>query len=159
GLPPQPAPIPFDRAANYIHPDDRAMTWEAVNGAIRTGDRYALCLRVVHEDGTVRICESRGRAVYDAAGQAVRMFGTMQDVTEREEALAEMRVANARLDLAMRASNIGVWEVDVPDGRLDGARLRRTNLVEQFGYPSDAGDVDADEAMTLVHPDDRASVA
>jgi PAS domain S-box-containing protein len=159
GLPPQSAPVAAERALTYVHPDDRAAAWAAIDRAQRTREPYVLRLRIVREDGAQRVVESRGRAAFDADGQPVRMFGVMQDVTEREEALADARVANARLDLAMRASNIGVWEVELPDGTLGGARLRRTNLVEQFGYPADAGDVGADQAMALVHPEDRAGVA
>ncbi|HEX8913993.1 MAG TPA: PAS domain-containing protein, partial [Humisphaera sp.] len=159
GLTPRSGSVAAEHAMGYIHPDDRGAAREAIDRSRRTREPYVLRLRIVREDGVQRIVESRGRAAFDAGGEPVRMFGVLQDVTEREEALAGMRVAKARLDLAMRASNIGVWEAELPDGTLGGARLRRTNLVEQFGYPPDAGDVGADEAMALVHPEDRAGVA
>src|SRR4051812_40083104 len=37
GLPPQNRLVPVEQAAGYIHPDDRATAWRAVNEAQRTG--------------------------------------------------------------------------------------------------------------------------
>ncbi len=84
----------IERAAGYIHPDDRETAWEAIRRAIRDREPYEWCLRVVREDGITIAAQSRGRATYDEAGKPLRMVGTMQDVTERvrnEEAVRASR--------------------------------------------------------------------
>ena len=82
GLRPQETPMTAERAASYIHWEDRTIAWESVRRAIRERQPYEWCLRMVREDGRLIIAQSRGRTVYDEAGKAVWMFGTIQDVTE-----------------------------------------------------------------------------
>ncbi len=45
GLRPQEVPMTAERAASYIHPDDRATAWESVRRAIRERQPYEWCLR------------------------------------------------------------------------------------------------------------------
>ena len=40
----------------------------------------------------------------------------IQDISERKRLEEELRLANARLDLGLRGSNIAIWENDMPDG-------------------------------------------
>jgi PAS domain S-box-containing protein len=102
GLRPQAVPMTAERAANYIHPDDREAAWGAVRRAARDRQPYEWCLRMLREDGTTIITQSRAQAVYDEAGRPVRIFGTIQDVTERVRAEEALRASEARLaaDLA-----------------------------------------------------------
>ena len=159
GLPPQSVPIAAERALGYIHPDDRPATLDAINRSRRTREPYVLRLRIVREDGAQRIVESRGRAACDADGKPVRMFGVMQDVTEHEEALAAVRLANARLDLAIRASNLGGWDVDLSAGgdyRRDAVRF--FNIWEGLGYDPCEFPCAASASRALSHPDDLPAV-
>ena len=50
---------------------------------------------------------------------------------EFEEAL---RQVNTRVELALRGSDIGVWESEYPDGTFESARVVFTNAWEQLGY-------------------------
>ncbi len=81
-----------------------------------------------------------------------------QEIAGRKQAEEAVRLANARLDLAVRGSNIGIWEIDMPDGVFRNGRLDFRNIWEQLGY--DRPEVAADFAtrMTLVYADDRQRV-
>ncbi|HEV3444201.1 MAG TPA: PAS domain S-box protein [Gemmataceae bacterium] len=75
------------------------------------------------------------------------------DWIERTQSEEALRVANARLDLAMRGSNIGIWEVDMPDGVFENGRVTCINVWERFGFdvpPSTTAILDP----RTVHPDD-----
>ena len=43
-------------------------------------------------------------------------IAVLEDISERKRLEAELRQAHYRLDLAVRGSNIGIWEIDMPDG-------------------------------------------
>ena len=73
-----------------IHPDDRARIAAAYDEIWRNGRHYDQEYRVVRPDGEVRVVHSRADLMRDAEGQVVRMLGTMQDVTERKAAEAEL---------------------------------------------------------------------
>ena len=57
-----------------------------------------------------------------------------QDISERKRLEAELSQAHARLDLAVRGSNIGILEAEMPDGVLENARLTIINFWELLGY-------------------------
>src|SRR5262249_1830706 len=62
-----------------------------------------------------------------------RGYNSFSDITARRRAEEELRLANARLELALRGSNIGIWEVDAPDGDSRHGRVYYVNLWEQLG--------------------------
>ena len=84
GLRPQERILTFDDVQELLHPADREMRAAAVAEALRGGRRYDVEYRVVRPDGDVRFVRSEGDVVRDEAGRLLRVFGTMQDITERK---------------------------------------------------------------------------
>ena len=90
GLAPQESNINFAGFKTRIHSEDRPVVSQAVAEALRGGPRYDVEYRVVRPGGEVRIVHSRGDVTKNQSGQPRRMFGTVQDITERKRAeLAE----------------------------------------------------------------------
>jgi PAS domain S-box-containing protein len=76
-----------------VHPDDRTRVWEALDDARQNLTLYAIELRVVQPNGTVRWLAARGKFYYARNGNPERMLGVSLDITERklaEEALSGM---------------------------------------------------------------------
>ena len=73
-----------------IHPDDRQIQSAAFKAALRGGPLYDVEYRIIRPDGEVRFLHVRDEIIHDASGKPVRMFGTVQDITERK--LAEARL-------------------------------------------------------------------
>ena len=78
-----------------------------------------------------------------------------REIAERKRAEEALRLANARLDLAVRGSNIGIWEIDMPDGVIHKGRVDFINLWEQFGYDRPDAPTDFATSLGLVPPEDR----
>lgn len=74
-----------------IHPEDRANAAEAAEAAMLGGPRYDVEYRVIQPGGAVRVIQSQGDVTWDDAGRPLRMFGTMQDITELRQVEAELR--------------------------------------------------------------------
>ena len=77
---------------NLVHPDDRKSVEESVlhswEGSIPNSMKY----RIVLPDGFVRKVHSQGEIVaVDEKGKPARMIGTVQDITEREQAEETIR--------------------------------------------------------------------
>jgi PAS domain S-box-containing protein len=68
------------------HPHDMARLSEAVETALRTGAPYELDLRAIRADGETRVCVARGHAEVGPDGSVTRLFGSLQDITERKRA-------------------------------------------------------------------------
>ncbi|HEY8932355.1 MAG TPA: PAS domain S-box protein [Rariglobus sp.] len=97
GLSPKEEGVTWHDMASLIHPDDRARAMMAIQKALQGGPRYDIEFRVVRPNGEERIIHSQANITLDAAGRAVHMFGTAQDITERKQAEEKLRQANARI--------------------------------------------------------------
>lgn len=51
-------------------------------------------------------------------GMVVRQFGTFEDITQKRAQQIENDKLNARIELAMKTSSIGIWEFDIETERL-----------------------------------------
>jgi PAS domain S-box-containing protein len=74
---------------------------------------------------------------------------------ERRQAEEELRKANDRLALAVRGSNVGIWENDMAGGDHRTGRLYCTNILEQLDYPAPESAIDFPTVVASIHPDDR----
>ena len=81
---------------NLIHPEDRQRIVAAVADALQGGPRYDVEYRVLRSNGEVRIIHSQGDVVRDGSGRPRRMFGVVQDITERKRAEEDLRESERR---------------------------------------------------------------
>jgi PAS domain S-box-containing protein len=86
GLRPQESILRLAELPALIHPEDRQSVAEAVAEAVRGSRRYNVEYRVVRSTGEVRLVHSQGDVMTDDSGRPRRMFGTVQDITERKRA-------------------------------------------------------------------------
>ena len=78
---------------------------QAIGVALRGGPRYEVEYRVVWPSGEVRFVYSQGDVILDEAGQPRRMFGTVQDVTERKLVDEVKRASKAKSEFLSRMSH------------------------------------------------------
>ena len=86
-------PAGIDEWENRLHPDDREMVAGALEAALRGEREYALEHRVLHPDGTLKYIKVNGMVMRDADGQAVRMIGLNQDISEQKALEDQLRQA------------------------------------------------------------------
>src|SRR5262249_55064202 len=71
----------------------------------------------------------------------------------------DLRDVNRRLELAMRGSNIAIWECDMPGGRIENGDLTLINVWESLGYDARTSPTDFSSTFALLwHPDDQQRV-
>ena len=94
----------FSRQRLYqlAHPEDRDRLEAALDRCLRTGAPLDIEHRIVLPDAEVRVVRGRGECVAED-GTVVRVFGTVQDVTEQRRLEAELRrVAEVEQQAAAR---------------------------------------------------------
>lgn len=99
GLKPQEHLITYEMFLQYVHPDDRQLVREILEKARHDHQPFGFNHRIFRPDGAERLLGVRGEVIVDGGGQAIRLVGTGQDVTEQrkaEEELAERRIALER---------------------------------------------------------------
>jgi PAS domain S-box-containing protein len=105
--------IEFAALQALIHPEDRQKMLRATTEAERGGPRYDVEYRVVRPSGEMRVVHSQGDVKRDESGRPERIFGILQDVTERKRAEAEVRASEQRYRYIFQSSGVSIWEEDL----------------------------------------------
>jgi chemotaxis protein methyltransferase CheR len=93
GYSPEEFPGTMDTFRSLLHPEDADVTWVAVERHLQKRVPYNVECRLQTKSGEFRWFLARGQAIWDSKGNATRMSGSLQDITERVEALKNLRDA------------------------------------------------------------------
>lgn len=96
----------------YIHPDDRAASQQAIQRAIVTGESYEIEQRIQRPDGEIRDLLLRGKPVTNDTGQVVRLFGTALDISDRKQVEQQLHWQQTLLRSMADASPLAFFVVD-----------------------------------------------
>ncbi len=139
----------------WMYPDPAYRTWLTATIA---GHRYRdLETTPLAADGTQRIILWSNFSA-DIQIPGLTVWGVGIDITERKRSEEALRQANARLDLAVRGSNVGLWENDMPNGDYLAGKVHCINIMEQLGFPAPEPTTTYTNVATAYHPDDRDRV-
>ena len=146
--------------ALLFHPDDQERVMREIRELLASeGQDYESEYRVRSKDGSTRWHLARGTVLRDLKGKPVRFVGTSTDITDLKQADEALRQAKARLDLAVRGSNIAIWECNMPDGRIENSNLTYTNTWESMGYDAATKPTDFPSTFAILfHPIDQERV-
>jgi PAS domain S-box-containing protein len=158
GLRPQEEPIDLAALRQKIHPDDWKLVSQALDEAIAGGGSYNIDYRVLRPAGELRIVHSTGDVKRDASGRPSKMFGTVQDITERkraEETLElmsrDLQESKTMLEEAQRIAHVGHWVWDFgKDGLTWSDETYRI-----FGLRPQERPMNVEAFQEMIHPEDR----
>ncbi len=90
-----------------VHPEDLQRVNLIMSESLRTGQPFVCDHRVILPDGTERIIQGRAQTLLDETGKAVKMFGTVQDVTESKRAAEALLRSEEQLRQSQKMEAIG----------------------------------------------------
>lgn len=73
--------LDFDGFLNLVHPDNRECIKKSINEALYEGKPYNVDFRVTLNDTTERYVHTTAKVIFDETEKAVKMVGTIHDVT------------------------------------------------------------------------------
>ena len=153
---PQDRPTSTAEFIAHVHPDDAPALLAAYEAARDPARRSPIDIEyrtVAMENVPARWIALKGRGVFDADGNCVRMSGTAVDITKRREAERAMRSSEEQLRLATDLADVGLWDVDVLKDELYWPP--RVNAMYGFA-PEDRVTIAA--WRSTIHPDDVTRV-
>ena len=143
-----------DEWLTKIHPDDLAIT-QRFTQQLEDGE-----LSDVHYEYRERnalgnwiwvMC--RGRPIaWDRDGKPTRYVGTDTDITEMKTSRERFARISRRLEMALTASKVGVWEFDLTTNRVDWDPMMR----EMYGLPNDLAALPRNVWEDALFPGDKA---
>src|ERR1700731_1221040 len=171
GLTPQERPMDLATVRSMVHPEDRASLYEGVDTDLVAGVRPAAEFRIVCPSGEVRTVSSLtserwsslpGDTKRDASGRPYKLFGTIQDITDRkcrEEAFQEisrkLQESKARLEEAQRIANVGHYSWNLIENQVTWS----DEVYRIYGLDPRQGAIDLEKVVEMIHPADRELVS
>jgi len=139
-----------------VHPDDIDFVREQALKPRYQKDGFSdFEYRIIRPDGETRWIWARTFPIRDEAGRLVKRVGIVEDITELRLAQAEMEHLTRRLQLAMEAGGIGIWDYDLISNKLVVDRKSLTN----YGLDPVTFKGDEEDMATIwsqnIHPDDE----
>ena len=151
----------LDEVFRIVDGNTGAVIDASAENVVRLGPAIGLANHTVllARDGRKVAIDDSVAPIFDDAGGIAGSVIAFRDSSKRKQAEeAEVqRQANVRLSLALRGSEISIWEFDMPDGVIENSRLLSINFHELHGYRSDEIRT-WPEVVEAWHPDDRPHV-
>ncbi|HVA14101.1 MAG TPA: PAS domain-containing protein [Stellaceae bacterium] len=135
-----------------VHPEDRERFGKAWSEELAGKPLAPFEYRIIRADGVERLVRRESKIVLDAEGRVIRIFGTLQDITERKRVELEMTQSRENMLRAQRIANMGSFDHDFMTGRTEWSDQMYRIMGMKKGEASPSSDIIA----RLVHPDDRA---
>ncbi|MEG4572688.1 AAA family ATPase [Microcoleus sp. N3A4] len=110
-----------------IHPDDLPLWLEQLEEIVQSGNPCEFELRFWRPDGVLRYIFVKAQAIFDT-GKVVKLFGTIQDITDRK--LAEDALRQSEAQLREKASQL---EVTLCELRSTQSQLIQTEKMSSLG--------------------------
>ena len=133
-----------------IHPEDRGRVLQVIKHAVAQDVPFEIDYRLIHKNGTLRHLLERGRPIRGADGQPLFIDGVIIDITERRQAEEALKESEARLHLAQKAANAGIWDWNMHTGEL----VWNDECYRLFGYSPGTCTPSYELWSQALHPDD-----
>ena len=95
----------FELLQNLIHADERESWSKSIEEIIASGKDDEFELRIVRPDSSLRYIFVKRQTTKDAEGRVIKLFGTVQDISDRKETEAVLQKALEAAEVANRSKN------------------------------------------------------
>ncbi|MDE3235445.1 MAG: PAS domain S-box protein [Bacteroidota bacterium] len=128
---PQEFVVTFEHGLSVIHPDDRERAIQQMQNTINTGKEYSIEKRFITKNNNIKHIISKGKLIKDENGNAIKLFGVFEDITEKIEAEKEKAASEQRYKLLFHKSPLPMWIYD-----LNSYQILEVNetAIQHYGY-------------------------
>lgn len=149
--------VPLDYEPNletginfYKEGESRETITKLVNNAIMYGEPWDTELQLITAKGREIWIRTKGKAEF-INGKCTRVFGLFQDIDKQKRAEIKSAQVQERLDLATSVAQIGIWEYNVHEDKLEW----NEQMYELYGFKKEDFNGVYDTWKACVHPDDQ----
>jgi PAS domain S-box-containing protein len=156
-LEPQSVEIKFNDLVEYLHPKDKDMFLQSVNQLKKFNPEIEYFPRIKLKDGTKKMLSVRTEVIYNDKGEAYKMIGTAQDITQQKLNEKKLRENQNFIQKITDATPSIIAVYNIHTGKYLFVNQALENIL---GYPPN---LIMEEGLsfftTLIHPDDFIRVS
>jgi two-component system sensor histidine kinase UhpB len=145
----------YDDFSKQIHADDIDRVVKSFNLAVlnKQAESWESEYRYLKSDGSYSFISDKGWIIRDGEGNAIRVVGSMRDITDRKEYEVELLKTKERFELVGKATSDALYDLDLESGNVHWGE--GYNVL--FGYESPTA-----TTMSMweekIHPADRERI-
>jgi PAS domain S-box-containing protein len=137
------------------HPEDAERVDRTMKHTFTTYEPFDFDYRIVTPDGNKKTIHAIGEVMFDKEGNASKLVGTFQDVSERYEILEKLRKSDLQHKQAEALTHIGSYLWHLEAGELEWS----DEMFRIYGMePSPGGKIKSDSIRPYNYPDDNETV-
>ncbi len=141
--------VDYAKYLSIVLPEDRDFIMKEVQDALDGIKPYENEHRIVR-NGEIRIHHTKGTVTQDEQGKPIRLFGVVQDITERKQAEDALRESEARYRAVIEGAHDMIQSVG-----FDGSIIFvNKSWLDTLGYAE--AELSNLNLFEIVHPDSRA---
>ncbi len=141
-----------------VHPDDRESVVQVINHARTEKIDYFHEYRIAWKDGSIHWIESRGKLYYNETGDAVRILGTVVDVSLRKQAEAALQTEKRNLELRVAERTVELLQLN-EQLQKELNKRQRVQAELQHSQAQFAGILDiAEDAIISIDPQQQITL-
>ena len=140
----------LDSWRSLVHPDDVGIVDQRLRHCFESGTGFALDIRMKTKSGDWRWVSKHGKTIEkDADGKALRMVGTLTDITERKSAEVDRKSMQIQLQQAQKMEAIGTLAGGIAHdfNNILGVILGYAEMVREDSPPESVATGDLDQVI------------
>jgi PAS domain S-box-containing protein len=102
-----------------IHKDHISFVMNELKTHLETKEPFDVEYLHLHKSGHYNWHRIIGKAIFNKSGKAIRMVGSIRDITRRKEIEENLLNLSNRMKLAVKATSIGIWDWDIINNTCD----------------------------------------
>jgi PAS domain S-box-containing protein len=150
GYKPDEIEISMDDFWDWLHPEDLPSVQMALEKHLKEKVDYHLEYRLAAKSGEFLWFDAIGQAIWNDSGEAIRMAGSITDITLRKKSQEELEQIKELYELVLTGSEAGIWDYNI----ITDESYLSDRFKELLGYdPDEMENMSAEEAWSHLHPD------
>ncbi|WP_162944712.1 PAS domain-containing protein [Flavisolibacter nicotianae] len=145
-------PLTYEEWFSFVNPVDRDTVREQFRLAIEEKKPMDIIHSIVLESGKKKVLHRKGEAIFDASGNALKIVGSTQDVTEQFRVQNELMESQIFIRKITDATPSIITTYNVNSGQYT---FVSEGIIKLLGYqPADVLEKGIDFFINTIHPDD-----
>lgn len=103
----------FEIVVDTLAPECKDDFLKAIDDALKMRKPFDGKYRIILLDGTIKFTHTKGEVVYGKEGNPIRMYGIVQDITERKCTQEALRRSEQHYHTILQTAMDGFWVVDM----------------------------------------------
>ena len=144
----------FESCASCVHDDDKEFALDQVHQSLINHQPFSFDCRISSEKGEIKKIFVQGKVSVNENGEAVSLWGIVQDITKQVEKELELKQTTERFHNLSKATDDSIWDWNLTTDEV----WWNDNFYNVFGYDPANGAPTLGEWIMKMHPDDRTTI-